>query len=313
VKRFARTLGVLCVVLQALRASAEPRDQAAAEALFRAGRSAATAGDASLACARFQESYRLDPTPGTLLNIAICEEQLGQLASAWQSYQGVLDALPGSDERVAIATQHVSQLEHRLPWLTIHLSADAPAGTRVRHGPVLLTGASFDVPLPVDPGRHEVVIAAPGRATRQIVFAMREGERKLLNLEPGAPASERTTEPADKGRQAAIARRRSLAYILLGGGAAGLTGGTVSTVLAVRRAATVREHCTSKVCDDAGLEAASQGQRFQAIAVYAFALGVAGIGSGAYLLLTTPKIEAPVGIRFGVGLNANGVLFDGKF
>ena len=64
-------------------AMADTRDPAAAEALFEAGRQAATRGDWTTACPKFAESQRLDPAPGTLLNLADCEEHLGHLASAW--------------------------------------------------------------------------------------------------------------------------------------------------------------------------------------------------------------------------------------
>jgi hypothetical protein len=57
-------------------------DSAAAEALFREGRDAAKHGDLETACADFAESQRLDPAPGTLLNLAECEEKLGRVASA---------------------------------------------------------------------------------------------------------------------------------------------------------------------------------------------------------------------------------------
>jgi hypothetical protein len=80
--------------------AAEPSDPPAAEALFRAGREAAEAGNHELACVRFRESYRLDRTAGTLLNIAVCEEALAQLAQAWEHYREVGEALDSGDERM---------------------------------------------------------------------------------------------------------------------------------------------------------------------------------------------------------------------
>src|SRR5687768_2981870 len=71
----ALCLGV-AIAISAASAGAEPRDAAAAEALFRQGRQAADAGDHAKACEKFKESNRLDPALGTVFNIADCEEKL---------------------------------------------------------------------------------------------------------------------------------------------------------------------------------------------------------------------------------------------
>src|SRR4051794_38040553 len=81
-------------------ASAEPRDAAAAEVLFHDAREAMKANQYALACSKFEESQRLDPAPGTLLNLAECEEKRGRLATAWQYLKHALDSLPANDDRI---------------------------------------------------------------------------------------------------------------------------------------------------------------------------------------------------------------------
>ena len=63
-----------------ISARSAPSDPPAAEALFRAGRSAFDRGDYADALRRFSESYQLEPAVGTLLNVASTEERLGKLA-----------------------------------------------------------------------------------------------------------------------------------------------------------------------------------------------------------------------------------------
>jgi len=63
------------------------RDPAAAEALFRAGRQLLQEGKLEEAFAKFEESYRLDPTAGALLNMGECRFRAGKSASAWALYQ----------------------------------------------------------------------------------------------------------------------------------------------------------------------------------------------------------------------------------
>src|SRR5262245_31572922 len=70
------------------------QQQTIAEGLFREGRQAMRKGDYAAACPSLAESQRLDPSPGTLLNLAICEEQLGHLATAWAKYREVADTTP---------------------------------------------------------------------------------------------------------------------------------------------------------------------------------------------------------------------------
>src|ERR1041384_7022387 len=74
---------VLAAVVACPKAArAEPDSVAAAETLFREGREAVKRADYAVACPKFQESQRLDPAIGTLLNLALCEESWGGLADA---------------------------------------------------------------------------------------------------------------------------------------------------------------------------------------------------------------------------------------
>jgi hypothetical protein len=291
--------------------AAQTRDEVRAEALFRAGREASKRGQHAEACARFKESYRLDQTAGTLLNIAVCEEELGELASSWQRYQGVLDALPASDERVAIARSGLLRLERRIPLLTLRLARGAPSGTKLRLGSTVLGLASLGLPLPVDPGRHTLIVEAPGYEDRRFDVELREGDKRELVLSPGAA---RSRSEALRGADSRKARsRRTLGYWLLAAGGTGLAAGAVVSGFAVDRAATVNKHCDELGCNQAGLDASRQGKNFVAIAIYCFAIGIAGVGSGAHLLLSTPLPDRGVSAVPAHPSKATSVSISGEF
>src|SRR5207247_1502616 len=111
------TKRVCCLVAPSLlvTATAWGQNESLAEALFRDARSDMKAGNYKTACPKLAESYRLDPSTGTLLNLARCEEELGELATSWTKYQQLLDTAPGSDERRTIAQERLAGLQPKLP------------------------------------------------------------------------------------------------------------------------------------------------------------------------------------------------------
>ena len=122
-------------------ALADSPDPAAAEALFREGRERAEAGDWAKACPLFVDSNRLDFALGTSMNLAACEEHIGKLATAWERYSGLLEALPADDNRRAFVAESVARLERVVPKLTILLAAPWSTGR-----PSRATASSSEAP-----------------------------------------------------------------------------------------------------------------------------------------------------------------------
>src|SRR5688572_7792688 len=152
---------VLAVVLALQHgAQAQVRDAAAGEALFQEGRRLMKAGDFAAACPKLEESLRLDPALGTLVNLASCEEQQGRTATAWQHWRSAIEQLPSSDKRRSTAQARAAALEKVLARLTITLAPGAPAEAEVKRDGVRLGRASLGLALPVDPGHHVVVVTA---------------------------------------------------------------------------------------------------------------------------------------------------------
>jgi hypothetical protein len=305
-------------------AFAQPTDPAAAESLFRAGREAADKGDLATARAKFIESQRLDPAPGTLINIADCEERLGLVASAWEHFVTAAEQLAKNDDRIPWVMGRIAALEKRLPRLTVKLAPGAPPGTKVVRGGVEMRDAALGVAVPVDPGLIEVVLVSPGRERRSTTVLLHEGERKELVLEPGpeapqpwptlqaekespAPASQ-AVAPAETG---SADSRRTLGFAIGGAGIASLAVGTVTGIMAFGAASTFKADCdASGACrTQQGVDAAASGKTLATLSTVSFLVGLAGVGGGAYFLLTgdgkakPTTALAPVAAPAGAGLS----------
>jgi len=149
-------------------ARAEPSadDKALATMLFQEGRTLMAAGRVAEACPKLEESQRLDPGGGTLLNLALCHEQEGRLMRAWSEFKeaATVARRDGRRDRELEAESHTSTLEPRLSRLTIAV----PVGTRIggltieRDGQKVGPGA-WSMAIPVDGGAHVVRATAPGR------------------------------------------------------------------------------------------------------------------------------------------------------
>jgi hypothetical protein len=189
---FAGVVALSTVVVASPQAQANPpsRDAAAAEILFREGRAHARARDYAGACPRFEESLRLDPAPGTLLNLADCEEHLGRLASAWEHYTRLTSVIAESDDRFTIAKMHAAAIAPHLARLTVELArgADADGSARVSRDGVELRGASIGASLPVDPGPHTIEVDANGRTSRRTTIVIARGESRVFVADVGPPA-----------------------------------------------------------------------------------------------------------------------------
>lgn len=303
-------LASLVVMGSARGARAEGGDPVAAEALFRAGRTAADRGDYVSACAKFAESHRLDPAVGTLLNLGICNEQLGKIATAWQIYREVAQRLPPGDERIAIASTHASALEGKLPHLTLALSG-APAGTTVLRDGVELGSASLGLPLPIDPGAHVVLVRAPGRAERHYDVSLGVAEHRELAIEAGAPGDDLGT--GSQGHADGDGSRRTVGIVLVGVGGASIVTSLALGAVALSAKHTMDVECVDKHCSPAGLDAADRGETMALASTITFTAGVVSALVGGYLWLSadpsTPR-SGRVSPTFALGLTPlpNGAL-----
>lgn len=317
------TVAGLAGLFASSRAHADVRDAAAADALFREGRKQMVAHNYVAACAKFQESYRLDPAAGTLLNLGDCEEKSGHLAVAWTFFREAERGL-GRDDRATIAKQRADDLQKRLAFTTLKLPTGAPEGTRVFRDDVELKTASLDISLPVDPGHHVLRVASPGRAEARMSVDLAAGETREIVLplegETVAPAAPRaaTSPGPEKRADAGTTESRDgaispLTWVAFGVGGVGLVVTAIGTWQVLDAKSTVEEECDANDrCSPTGKDAADRGNTASVIATIAAPIGVLGIAAGIYLLVSRPKGHAlapaahEAGVPLGGGANFTG-------
>jgi len=257
----------------------------AADALFRAGREAFLRGDFEEAVSRFTESQRLDPAPGTLLNLALAEEKTNRLALAWEHARAAEAQLPSRDERTRMAQELFRRVDPRVPRLTLSQDATLPIDATVLLDGQEFRSASFDVALPADPGLHRVVVRARGHLDRSIDIQLAEGARVVERLEPGARAlPQRTIAAIPPDTLRSSGPPRALGYLGIGAGAASLATGAIFGVLAIDRAKVSDTHCVGG-CDDVGLDAQGSGRTFATISTVALISGAVFVAGGIVALL----------------------------
>jgi hypothetical protein len=335
----AVALAVSCTI-RAESAVAQEQDPAAGETLFQEARRLMKSRDFASACPKLEESFRLDPATGTLVNLAGCEEQLGRTASAWQHWRAAADRLSAGDKRRNVALARASALEKVLPRLTISLAPSAPPDTRVKRDGTLLGSPSLGVALPLDPGRHTVVASAAGRQDREIEVVLQDRDQRSLVVEPGpvettssgpvapvdpAPVAASTRAPApDLPPPRSVDRAPGstgsssvLGYALLGTGALGLGAGAffgLSAAAARREASSLCPDASgASVCWSSASDSLDRDKRYSLYADVGFAVGLVTASAGLYLLLR-PHADAPATTAAFVPLSQGGaVQLAGKF
>jgi hypothetical protein len=286
------------------RADNVPRDRAVAEALFREGRRLLDAGNVVTACEKFAESQRLDAQPGTLINLAICHETEGRIATAWAEYleAATQAARGGQAKREQFAREHARELEGRLPMLIVEVPAQTP-DLEVRLNGKPRGPSTFGVALPIDPGEVTIEASAPRKKTWSSRLTIKAGpEIKVVvpelaaseepveaappvssPAEPSKPASKSAPLPSTPG-----ASQRTVGYVALAVGGAGIVvGGAVGLFAIAQKSNLEADPGCPTECQNA--DDVKGYNRSRVVSGVSLIAGAVLVATGAVLLLTAPK------------------------
>lgn len=278
-----------------------------AEALFRDGVTLFDAGKVHEACEKFAESFRLDPANGTLQNLALCHEREGKTASAWAEFAQLAGRAAQAEqrEREQMARARAAQLAPRVTRVLLAFG-DTSNVERVEVDGQELGRAAWTSPLPLDPGVHTFVFAAKGKKSESRSLRI-AAEGQLLHVD--VPALEAEAPPSSLPPAAPVSRDdanagRTVALVVGSVGIAAVGVGSFFGLRALAKKSDGDAHCSGRACDAQGLALEDEAHTSATASTIAFSAGLAALGIGAYLWLTSPVRVVPEVHARGAGLHA---------
>jgi hypothetical protein len=317
-------LCLVAIVVLLVRSSAAGAqtavDQPTAEALFTAGRRLLAQGKYPEACSKFEESQRLDPAIGTLLNLGDCYEKSGKTASAWVKFREATEVAhrAGDSRREKTASQRVSVLEKRLSTLIIGVPQEAEVpGLVVKRDGVTMGNAVFGTSAPVDPGQHEIEATAPGKKPWSTVVTLDASHRSVAvsiprledapveALPPPPPTVLAGQSPAASGKKPSRGQGQKVAAVVAAG--TGLTAIGVGTIFGIITNGKKKEsdlHCRQNLCDQKGVDLRDEALGSATVSTVTFGIGIAALVAAPVLWFTAPSSSARTRTGLGVAPHA---------
>jgi hypothetical protein len=236
------------------------------------------------ACARFDESLRANPAAiGTLLNVALCDEKLGRIASAVAKFTEARDRAKeqGLRQHVRAAEDHIAALEPKVPHLAIKLTQAMPETKVVLDDRVIAADSLDDVA--VDPGERELSVSAPGRLPYRTKLVIAKSEHRDVIVPALATSITVTSSRRFVGQLTTIA----------GGVAFGTAIGLGLYGRHLRLQQFDNGNCTATsagdLCSSPGKNQIDRARTLGNVGTAVGAIGLVAIGVGTYLWLTAPS------------------------
>lgn len=288
--RIARLAVPLAFVL--LTSSSFAAGKSKGDEAFEKGRSLLTAGDYPAACAAFEESYKLDAAPGTVLNLGICHEKQGKFVAAVDHYKNAALAFgKGAAAARADAERRAAEAERKVALIIVKRSPNLPADARISINGRQLKPEELEQPMRIDPGPVEMSVDADGFERNVTPVRAESGMQSEAIAVQGARLSTKTVVKTEVRN--GVSPLRTVGFVVGGVGVASLVVGGITGILAMGQASIYRDACdrnvTPNVCDQRGYDSAQQLKTLTPLSTITFIAGGVLVAGGITLILLAPK------------------------
>ena len=174
-------IGICVAIGMWLPRAAQAQDVAEGQRLFQEGLAAAEQGDLAGAVRAFEASYRANPAPEVLYNLAMCRQELGDYPGAANAFRQFAAALGDriSPEQAAEVEERLAALLPQIGRLAVEVGENGTSividGADVGRSPI---GPWFAVA----PGRHQVVARKDGFVDASMSVDVLAGETANVAL-----------------------------------------------------------------------------------------------------------------------------------
>ncbi len=299
--------------------------RAAARQLAENGVTALQAGDTATAVSKLEKAFSMLQVPSIALWSARALVQQGKLVEAGERLVQCTRLPVSGDTAVqqqarTDAQSELDQLRPRIPNLKIEIDGVDLDTVQVTLDGREVPRALLDEEQPVNPGSHHVVASSGSdRREQDVQLAEREHRSIKLHLKPGAPGaaaapatsaapassaapSEATPSSATASAPAAATQSqpapsstgRTLGYVALAAGGAGLVFGGITGALALKKHSDLvadSEHCNQSQCVYAVEDRVSSMRTMRTLSTIGFVGGGVLAAAGITLLLTAPSSQ----------------------
>jgi serine/threonine-protein kinase len=330
----AATLGGGALLSSNAFADPTPSEKAASDALFKDAKKLVEQGRFNDACPKFEESERLDPTPGTLLNLGDCYKASAppRNASALGAYrQAEVMARQRSDKpRQDAALQRVQAVESLVSKVTIAVpSAAQLPGLEITWDGRAIGQGMFGTAFPADAGEHTLSASAPGYQTwtRKSAVGANASSTTLdvpiLLVATEAKPSTPTLTPARSVPEAPYWGGQRIAGVVVGvAGLGGLVVGSIFGLQAAKKNSDAAPHClpsNPRLCDAEGVSLGEDAYGPATVSTIGFIAGGVALAGGVLLFVTAPSAtsngsgKAAAGPAVGLNLGLGSASFRGAW
>jgi hypothetical protein len=288
-------LAVPCYPSTARAQAPTPEARAHARALADEAANSYAAGQYEHAHQLLGSAFAFVPAPTISLLDARALVQLGRWVEAREAYlrtiasQAPKDAGGLFEKAIADARVELGALEPRIPSLKIKLvGAELGPPPRISIDGQFVPLERASQPLLLDPKWHWVRVQMQGKKAADEQVSLSEGEQRTLTLELAKPEA-----PVPKADP-----QRTWGFISLGAGGIGVVTGAIAGAVAMHAHSQAEDECPERRCleGSSGADALERFRTYRDVSTIGYVAGVAGLGLGAVLLVTSSHAKTRIGI-----------------